>query len=163
MDDAYFITCRSETGLTDTGPPGPEPKETAMPTYSYAKSLANAYKVNWRIEDVLGQERFDTTKRWLPKRLSGADFVTCLDAEEQRVLTQVEMAAYAHLFGYVEEFIAPKVTELAQDFAVEQREAFDALAPPTAWRRPRAARSWRCFARRASRCCCWSTVSTSGC
>ena len=37
------------------------------------------------------------------------------------------MAAYAHLFGYVEEFIAPKVSSLAQDFEVDGREAFDAL------------------------------------
>jgi hypothetical protein len=98
-----------------------------MPTYSYKKSLANSYKVNWRIEDVLGQQGFDPTKRWLPLRLSGASFVTCLDEEEKRALTHVEMAAYAHLFGYVEEFIAPKIAELSQDFAVEGREAFDAL------------------------------------
>ena len=31
------------------------------------------------------------------------------------------------------------------------------------WPRPRAARSSRSSARRASRCCCWSTASTSGC
>ena len=37
------------------------------------------------------------------------------------------MASYAHLFGYVEEFVAPKVTELAQDFAIDGREAYDAL------------------------------------
>ena len=99
-----------------------------MPTYSYTRCLANAYKVNWRIEDVLGDRRFDPTKRWLPLRLSGASFVTCLDEEEKRRLTHVEMASYAHLFGYVEEFIAPKVTELSQDFAVDNREIFDALA-----------------------------------
>lgn len=99
-----------------------------MTTYSYARCLANAYKVNWRIEDVLGDRRFDPTKRWLPLRLSGASSVTCLDDEEKRRLTHVEMASYAHLFGYVEEFIAPKVTELAQDFAVDRREVFDALA-----------------------------------
>ncbi len=99
-----------------------------MPPYSYARSLANSYKVNWRIEDVLGEQRFDLQKRWLPLRLSGASSVTCLDDEEKRELTHVEMASYAHLFGYVEEFIAPKVTELAQDFAVDRREVFDALA-----------------------------------
>lgn len=99
-----------------------------MPAYSYARSLANSYKVNWRIEDVLGEQRFDRTKRWLPLRLSGASTVTCLDEDEKRKLTQVEMASYAHLFGYVEEFIAPKVIELSRDFAVDRREIFDALA-----------------------------------
>jgi hypothetical protein len=98
-----------------------------MPTYTYAKSLENAYKVNWRIEDVLGEKRFDPAQRWLPPALSGASTITCLDEREQRTLTQVELAAYAHLFGYVEEFIAPKVSALARDFELEQRDAFDAL------------------------------------
>jgi hypothetical protein len=37
------------------------------------------------------------------------------------------MGAYAHLFGFVEEFIAPKMVALARDFEIEKREAFDAL------------------------------------
>lgn len=98
-----------------------------MPKYSYARCLANAQKVNWRIEEVLGDRAFDPGRRWLPLRLSGASQVNVLDEEERRKLTQVEMASYAHLFGYVEEFIAPKVTELSRDFALEGREAFDAL------------------------------------
>lgn len=98
-----------------------------MTAYSYARCLANAYKVNWRIDDVLGEKRFDPAKPWLPSSLSGATAATCLDARERRLLTQVELAAYAHLFGYVEEFVAPKVGALAQDFEVGRRDAFDAL------------------------------------
>jgi hypothetical protein len=98
-----------------------------MVTYNYAHCLNNAYKVNWRIEDLLGTRRFDPSKRWLPLSLSGASAVAGLDERERRELTHVELAAYAHLFGYVEEFIAPKVSELAHDFAVDQRVAFDAL------------------------------------
>jgi hypothetical protein len=99
-----------------------------MPDYSYARCLENAYKVNWRIDEVLGDRRFDPMKRWLPLRLSGASLVTCLDEDERRKLTQIEMAAYAHLFAYAEEFIAPKMTELARPHQVERREIFDALA-----------------------------------
>jgi hypothetical protein len=98
-----------------------------MPTYSYDRCLENAYKVNWRIEDVLGSKRFDPRRRWLPDSLSGASHSRALDEAERGVLTRVEMAAYAHLFGYVEEFIAPKVLSLAKDFEIEQRAAFDAL------------------------------------
>lgn len=98
-----------------------------MSNYSHARCLENAYKVNWRIEEVLAERRFDPEKRWLPLSLSGARHVSCLDAAEKRALTQVEMAAYAHIFGYVEEFIAPKVSELAKDYAIDQRVAFDAL------------------------------------
>lgn len=99
-----------------------------MPSYSYSRALANAYKVNWRIEEVLGGRRFDPSKRWLPLRLSGAPFASSLNQDERRKLTHVEMASYAHLFAYVEEFIAPKVTELSQDFRIDRREVFDALA-----------------------------------
>ena len=98
-----------------------------MPTYSYARCLKNAYKINWKIDDLLGDRQFDVTKRWLPAPITGASHVTCLDGDEKRKLTQVEMASYAHLFGYVEGFVAPKISELAQDFAIEGREAYDAL------------------------------------
>jgi len=99
-----------------------------MSRYSYEQCLASAYQVNWRIEDVLGDRSFDPDKRWLPTALSGADGVPFLDEEERRRLTHVEMASYAHIFGYVEEFIAPLVVDLAKDFEIDQRTAFDALA-----------------------------------
>jgi hypothetical protein len=89
--------------------------------------LQNAYKVNWKIDELLGNRQFDLSKRWLPRTLTGVPHVTVLDDEEKRKLTQIEMASYAHLFAYVEEFVAPKVTEVAQDFTIERREAFNAL------------------------------------
>ena len=98
-----------------------------MSSYTYGECLQNSYRVNWKIGDVVGGRHFDTTRRWLPARLSGAGAVTCLAEPEKVKLSHVEMGAYAHLFGYVEEFIAPKVVALAQDFAVDNREAFDAL------------------------------------
>jgi len=96
-------------------------------TYSYAECLKNSYRVNWKIEDVIGGRRFDTSRSWLPSRLSGAGNAACLSAEERLKLNQVEMGSYAHLFGYVEEFIAPRMVSLARDFQLEDREAFDAL------------------------------------
>ena len=98
-----------------------------MPTYSYAECLQTAYRVNWRINDVIGGRRFDRSRRWLPSQLSGVDQISCLSEDEKTKLTHVEMGAYAHLFGYVEEFIAPKMVSLAQDFAIDDRVAFDAL------------------------------------
>ncbi len=98
-----------------------------MPDYSYEKCLANSYRINWRIEDVIGGQQFDTSRRWLPAQLSGADAIGCLNDEEKTKLTHVEMGAYAHLFGYVEEFIAPTILHLAQDFEIDQRDGFDAL------------------------------------
>ena len=63
----------------------------------------------------------------MPLQLSGAAHVKCLSEDEKRKLTHVEMAAYAHLFAYVEEFIAPKMSTLAKDFELEERTTFDAL------------------------------------
>jgi hypothetical protein len=99
-----------------------------MSTYSYADCLQNSYRVNWKIADVVGGRHFDTARAWLPARLSGAGRIDCLTPAEKIKLTQVEMGSYAHLFGFVEEFIAPKMIALARDFEIDRREAFDALA-----------------------------------
>lgn len=96
--------------------------------YSYADCLKNSYRVNWKIGDVIGGRHFEPGLRWLPNRLSGAGRIGCLTADEKLRLNHVEMGAYAHLFGFVEEFIAPRMLNLARDFELEDREAFDALA-----------------------------------
>ena len=96
-------------------------------TYSYAECLQNSYRVNWKIGDVVDGRRFDLSRRWLPAQLSGADAVASLSADEKTKLSHIEMGAYAHLFGFVEEYIAPKMLGLAQDFQLENRDAFDAL------------------------------------
>ena len=98
-----------------------------MKDYSYAECLKNAYAVNWRIEDVLEDRAFDPARRWLPPALSATARLPALDEDDRRRLTQVEMAAYAHLFAYVEEFIAPKMVTLAKDHELIGRDAFDAL------------------------------------
>ncbi len=98
-----------------------------MSANAYADCLQKSYRVNWRIADVVGGRHFDGARRWLPARLSGADRIACLTPSGKVKLTHVEMGAYAHLFGFVEEFIAPKMLTLARDFEIDQREAFDAL------------------------------------
>lgn len=98
-----------------------------MATYSYADCLQKSYRVNWKIGDVVDGRRFDLSRRWLPAQLSGADAIASLRPEEKTKLTHVEMGAYVHLFGYVEEFVAPKMVALARDFEIDHRDAFDAL------------------------------------
>jgi hypothetical protein len=98
-----------------------------MAGYTYAECLENSYRVNWKIADVVGGRAFDRARPWLPARLSGAPAVRCLGDAEKIKLTHVEMGAYAHLFGFVEEYIAPKMVTLARDFELTDREAFDAL------------------------------------
>ncbi len=98
-----------------------------MPEYTYAKSLENAHKVNWRIEEVLGDRQFDTSRPWLPAQLSGAAAISCLNDEEKLKLTHIEMGAYANLFRFVEEFITPTMVNLAQAVELKEGDAFDAL------------------------------------
>lgn len=99
-----------------------------MNQYSYEQCLSNAHKVNWRIDEVLGGRNFDLSRRWLPSALSGADGIAFLDEDLRRKLSHVEMGSYAHLFGYVEEFIAPQIAELCIEREGNDRPAFDALS-----------------------------------
>jgi len=98
-----------------------------MPTYSYAECLKNSHRVNWKIADVLGGRHFDPARHWLPARLSAVGRTSGLTAVERMRLNQVEMGAYTHLFGFVEEFIAPRMVGLAREFELADRDAFDAL------------------------------------
>ncbi|GLH74555.1 hypothetical protein GETHLI_30570 [Geothrix limicola] len=98
-----------------------------MATYSYVDCLERSYKVNWKIKDVLGNQDFDLSRPWLPAGLSGGSSLSFLDEEEKRKLTHVEMGAYAHLFGFVEAFIAPEMVALARDSSHETAGAFEAL------------------------------------
>lgn len=98
-----------------------------MATYSYGECLKRSHRVNWRIKDVLGTVGFNLSRPWLPAGLSGAGGIRCLDPDEKRKLTHLEMGAYAHLFRFVEAFITPEMLSLAQDARFLNLEAFEAL------------------------------------
>jgi len=98
-----------------------------MATYTYADCLTRSYRVGWKIKEVLGFVDFDPDRPWLPAPLSGASGLTCLDADEKLRMTHVEMGSYAHLFGFVEAFIAPEMVNLAQECGTAHPAAFEAL------------------------------------
>jgi hypothetical protein len=98
-----------------------------MATYTYGGCIEQALRVNWKIKDVLGSVDFDLERPWLPEALSGGGGIFCLNAEEKLKLTHVELGAYAHLFGFVETFIAPLMVDLAMDSEGENPDAFEAL------------------------------------
>ena len=98
-----------------------------MPNYSYADCLEKAYQINWTIDEVIANQQFGRSRRWLPTSLSGADDVAWLSEDEKLKLTHVEMGAYAHIVAYVEEFIAPQMASLALGQKIDHRDAFDAL------------------------------------
>lgn len=98
-----------------------------MATYTYGGCIEQSYRINWKIKDVLGSLEFDLDRPWLPAALSGGGGIFCLNPEEKRKLTQVEMGAYSHLFAFVETFIAPLMADLALDSQGVNGEAFEAL------------------------------------
>jgi len=91
--------------------------------FSYADALKNSQRANWRIEDIIGDDkRLDFGRQFLPETLAGADALDFLDADEKLVLNQIRGHGYLAIFGLVEEFILPFVLDharpmLAQDDA----------------------------------------------
>ncbi|MDM9382394.1 hypothetical protein QUB80_16960 [Chlorogloeopsis sp. ULAP01] len=96
--------------------------------YTYESTLKDAYKVNWRVEDLIGNDkRLDFTKPFLPDALAGVKAITCLNQQEKLILNQIRGNSYLHLFGVVEEFILPLVIDHVQQTGYEDMQATQAF------------------------------------
>jgi hypothetical protein len=91
---------------------------------SYQKCIDNSERVAWTINGVLSAG-FDFQRRFLPETLAQVNGLQELSASEKLLLNQIRALTYAHLFGFVEEFIIREVMLLAArysgDRAVERR------------------------------------------
>jgi hypothetical protein len=96
--------------------------------YSYSKSFDLSKKINWTVEELLAGREFSRDKRWLPNGLSAAAELADQSDAFLTQLTQVEMASYSHLFGFVEEFIAPLMAKRSSDHAIDNIDGFNALS-----------------------------------
>jgi len=86
-----------------------------MATYTYESVLATAQRVNWTIDDVIGDDkRLDFAKPFMPESLAGVRKLDFLSTEEQRTLNQIRGLGYLVMFGLVEEFILPFVLDHAR-------------------------------------------------
>jgi P-aminobenzoate N-oxygenase AurF len=86
-----------------------------MTTYTYEGVLATAEKVNWKIDDVISDDkRLDFSKTFMPESLAGVRKLDFLSMEEQRTLNQIRGLGYLVMFGLVEEFILPFVLDHAR-------------------------------------------------
>jgi hypothetical protein len=80
--------------------------------YDYRETLAVSQKENWKIEDIIGEDKqLDFSKRFMPEALARVDGLTFLNSDEKRVLNQVRGHTYLTIFGIVEEFILPFVLD----------------------------------------------------
>jgi len=81
--------------------------------YEYRSCLEASERINWKIEDVIAGRTFDFGKPFLPESLAGVRDIGCLEPDEKLKLNQIRGFTYLHLFGLVEEYIAPAVIDHA--------------------------------------------------
>ena len=97
-------------------------------TSRYAKCIEVSKRVRWDIErDVIRGRKFDVTKKFLPDGLSKVDELVFLSSEEKRLVSQIQGRTYANMFGLVERFIGPKVSEISREHWLGDQTAFEAL------------------------------------
>lgn len=80
----------------------------------YPEIVAISQKVEWAVEEVFGDRRFDTTKKIIPDSWVRTQHLAFLTAQEQQTLNHLRAFSYVHLFGNYEEFIPVHLMELAQ-------------------------------------------------
>lgn len=98
--------------------------------FSYESTLADALKVNWRVEDLIGGDKqLDFSRPFLPEALAGVKGIACLSDREKLLLNQIRGNSYLYLFAFVEEFILPFV--LDQTRAAVHGDTIEVLALST--------------------------------
>jgi len=115
--------------IAQTSIPSPNPSTGVD---RYARTIAVSKRVRWELErDVIRGRSFDFSRHFLPAGLSKVDAIGFLDAEERRLLSQVQGRSYANIFGLVERFIAAKVLEVSRDHWLGNQVALEALVRMT--------------------------------
>ena len=85
------------------------------PNYTFEATLASSIKVQWRVEDVIGNgKQLDFTKPFMPESFARVEPLDFLSAKERLVLNQIRGHDYLYIFGLVEEFILPFVLDHAR-------------------------------------------------
>jgi hypothetical protein len=83
--------------------------------YNYEAALADSVKIAWQVNDLIGgDKRLDFSRPFLPERLAQVRGLAMLSKREQLLLNQIRGNSYLYLFGFVEEFILPFVTDEAR-------------------------------------------------
>lgn len=97
-------------------------------TRRYAKCIEVSKRIRWDIDrDVIRGRKFDFSRKFLPDGLSLADQLDFLNADERRLLSQVQGRTYANIFGLVERYISAKILEISRDHWLGDQTALEAL------------------------------------
>jgi hypothetical protein len=94
----------------------------------YAKCIEVSKRIRWDTDrDVIRGRQFDFSKKFLPDGLSKVAQLPFLQADEQRLFSQVQGRTYANMFALVERFIGAKVLEISRDHWLGDQVALEAL------------------------------------
>jgi hypothetical protein len=97
-------------------------------TERYARCIQTSKRIRWDIEqDVIRGRTFDFSQKFLPDGLCRLERLQFLSAAERRLVSQIQGRTYANMFGLVERFIAPKVTQVSCAHWLGDQTAFEAL------------------------------------
>jgi hypothetical protein len=88
---------------------------------SYQHLLDTSRRVNWRLEDLVGEgRRLDFTRPFLPETFAQTQPLGFLSPAEKLKLNQIRARGYLALFELVEAFIVPFISEQADDGAAAE-------------------------------------------
>jgi hypothetical protein len=94
----------------------------------YAKCVEVSKRVRWDIDrDVIRGRSFDFSRKFLPDGLSKVAQLPFLDADGQRLFSQLQGRTYANMFALVERFIGAKVLDLSRGHWLGDQVALEAL------------------------------------
>jgi hypothetical protein len=94
----------------------------------YAKCIEVSKRIRWEIErDVIRGRKFDFTRKFLPDAISQLHRLEFLNAEERRLLSQIQGRTYANMFGLVERFISAKMIDVSRSHSLGDQTALEAL------------------------------------
>jgi hypothetical protein len=87
---------------------------TALQNYQHL--LETSRRVNWRLEDLIGEgRRLDFTRPFLPETFAQTEPLGFLSPAEKLKLNQIRARGYLALFELVEAFVVPFICEQADD------------------------------------------------
>lgn len=97
-------------------------------TERYARCIEISRRVRWDIDrDVIRGREFDFSRKFLPDGISRLGALDFLDADDKRLISQIQGRTYANMFGLVERFINAKVLEVSRDHWLGDQTALQAL------------------------------------
>ncbi len=83
---------------------------------SYQRLLETSRRVNWRLEDLLGEGmRLDFTRPFLPETFAQTEPLVFLGPAEKLKLNQIRARGYLALFELVETFVVPFISGQSND------------------------------------------------